>query len=96
MAEELQKHEGKFLSEMTCGAQARTRLDLPWWKIQIHNMWTGIGDGKLLTGEEIWVELPSASKDGPPTTAAVDEVCGGHGMRGPSSLVSGHLASERG
>jgi hypothetical protein len=56
-AEELQKHQDKFLSEMACGAQATTRLDLPWWKIQIHNMWTGIGDGKLLTGEEIWAEL---------------------------------------
>ncbi|KAJ7434184.1 hypothetical protein B0H11DRAFT_1620039, partial [Mycena galericulata] len=35
------------------------RLDTPWHKVQIHGVYTGIPDGGLLTGEEVWNEMCS-------------------------------------
>ncbi|KAJ6513040.1 Endonuclease/exonuclease/phosphatase, partial [Mycena sanguinolenta] len=65
-AEELQKHERKFIGDLARGGRATTLLDTPWHKIQIHGMYTGYPEGRILTGEEVWAELcrnsPSLAK----------------------------------
>ncbi|KAJ7223992.1 hypothetical protein C8J57DRAFT_1094086 [Mycena rebaudengoi] len=56
-AAELKNHEDKFLRDLACGGQATARLDTPWYKVQIHGVYTGVRDGQVLTAQEIWDEL---------------------------------------